>query len=72
MEENSTTAPEGNASLHYRTGDTIIFKFEGNIRARVTGHCLMNGKVWIEADGTFMKFTVPCSEVIGVEPMEED
>jgi hypothetical protein len=72
MEENSTPAPEGNASPHYRTGDTIIFKFEGNIRARVTGHCLMNGKVWVEADGTFMRFTVPSAEIIGVEPKEED
>jgi hypothetical protein len=72
MAENSTIAPGGKAAPHYRVGDTIVFKFEGNIRARVEGHQIIDDKVWLEARADLLSFVVPSSEVIGVEPKEED
>ena len=72
MTENSTTKPDGNASPIYRTGDTVVFKYEGNMRARVTGHRLMYGRLWIEAHAASLSFLIPASLVVCVEPREED
>ena len=72
MAEDSITPPRGRVSPLYRVGDTIIFKFEGNIRARVEGREVIDGKVWLEADAAPLSFLVPSSEVIGVEPKEDD
>jgi hypothetical protein len=33
----------------YRPGDTVVFKYEGNVRPEVTGHRVVGGKVWVEA-----------------------
>lgn len=72
MSENSTPAPQrGNVSSLYRSGDTIVFKYEGNVRARVTGHQVVAGKVWVEAHTADMGFLVPLRHVVGVEPKEE-
>ena len=72
MADNSTALPpRGKVSPLYREGDTIIFKYEGNVRACVTGHRLMDGKVWLEADAEPLSFVVPASQIIGVEPREE-
>ncbi len=72
MAENNTTPSQGKVSPLYRLGDTIIFKYEGNIRARVTGHELIDGKIWLAADAACVRFIVPFAQVIGVEPREED
>jgi hypothetical protein len=73
MEENSTPAPRGGkVSSLYRLGDTIVFKYEGNVRARVTGHQVIGGKVWIEAHAADTSFLIPVNHVVGVEPKEED
>ena len=72
MTENSTTPFVGNASSPYREGDTIVFKYEGKIRACVTGRRLIDGKVWIEAYAAFISFLVPASLVVGVEAKEEE
>ena len=73
MEENSTPAPHrGNVSSLYRAGDTIVFKYEGNVRARVTGHQVIGGKVWIEAHAADISFLIPVNRVVGVEPKEDD
>ena len=71
MAENSTPAPSGgNVSPLYRKGDIIIFKYEGNIRAGVTGHRVIDGKVWMEAQAAEMTFLVPAAHVVGTEPQE--
>lgn len=49
MAEDSISVSGGKVSPLYRTGDTIIFKYEGNVRAEVTGHQVLGGKVWVEA-----------------------
>jgi hypothetical protein len=72
MAEDSTTPRECNVSSIYRAGDTIVFKYEGNMRACVTGHRLIDGRVWIEADAASVNFLIPASQIIGVEPREED
>lgn len=51
MAENSTSVSTGKVSPLYRSGDTIVFKYEGNVRAEVTGHQIVGGKVWLEARG---------------------
>lgn len=72
MAKNTTTPPpQGKVSPLYREGDTVIFKYEGNIRATVCGHRLIDGKVWLEADAQCLSFVIPLSQVIGVEPREE-
>ena len=63
MTENSTTQTDRNVSPIYRLGDTVVFKYEGNMRARVTGHRVMYGRVWVEAQAA--------SQVVCVEPREE-
>jgi signal peptidase I len=73
MEENSTPAPRRDkVSSLYRPGDTIVFKYEGNVRARVTGHQVIGGKVWVEAHTADIDFLVPLNNVVGVEPKEEE
>ena len=72
MAEDSTTRPEGSAPTPCRTGDTVVFKYEGNMRARVTGHRLMYGRVWVEARAASLSFLIPASQVVCVEPGEEE
>jgi hypothetical protein len=50
----------------YRVGDTVVFKYEGNIRARVEGYEVVEGKVWLECRA-LLSFTMPQSRVVGVE-----
>ena len=45
MAEDSTSVSGGKVSPLYRAGDAIVFKYEGNVRAEVTGHRLLDGKV---------------------------
>jgi hypothetical protein len=71
MKDNSTPTLRDNVSPLYREGDTIIFKYEGNVRARVTGCRVIDGKVWLEAYAAFMSFLVPAAQVVGIEPEEE-
>jgi len=71
MAKNSTTSLKGKVSSIYQVGDVIIFKYEGNLRASVSGHRIMDGKIWLEADVQLLSFVVPSSEVIGVEAKEE-
>lgn len=50
MKKDSTPSGEGklcSVSPVYRVGDTIIFKFEGNIRATVEGCEIIDGGVWL-------------------------
>ncbi|MBC7933537.1 MAG: hypothetical protein H7Z38_23500 [Rubrivivax sp.] len=53
----------------YLVGDTIIFKYEGNLRARVEGYEVVDGKTWLDARA-FLGFKVPFSLVVGVERAE--
>ena len=55
------------ASPAYRAGETIIFKYEGNVRARVEGCELVDGRVWLRCRAV-LDFEVPASQVVGVEP----
>jgi hypothetical protein len=78
-EQNTTRLPENAGSEDepvpfpaYHLGDEIVFKYEGNLRARVTGHKVMGGKVWVEAQATNIEFLIPVCQVIGVEPKEEE
>jgi hypothetical protein len=71
MAENSTTPLQSKVSSYYRVGDIIVFKYEGNIRACVTGHELLDGKVWLVADAACLHFIVPVAQVVGGEPREE-
>lgn len=51
----------------YRVGDEIIFKFEGNLRARVAGYESVDGQVRLDCRAT-LHFLVPLSHVVGIEP----
>jgi hypothetical protein len=53
----------------YHVGDTIIFKYEGNLRAKVEGYEIIDGKPWLVARA-FLGFKVPFSLVVGVEREE--
>lgn len=72
LAEDSTPASGGKVSPLYRSGDIIIFKYEGNVRASVTGHRIVGGKVWLEARAADLIFLVPAQHVVGVEPKEEE
>ena len=72
MAENSTAAPGGKRSPVYRVGETVVFKYEGNVRAQVEGHQIIGGKVWIEASAADMSFLVPAYKIVGAEPEEEE
>ena len=70
MAEDSTSVPAGNVSPLYRPGDTIVFKYEGNVRAEVTGRQVVGGKVWLEARAADITFLVPAHMIVGTEPKE--
>jgi signal peptidase I len=71
MAEDNTPAPAGGkVSPLYRPGDIIVFKYEGNVRASVTGHQIIDGKVWLEARAADITFLIPAHQVIGTEPKE--
>lgn len=53
----------------YRVGDEIIFKFEGNLRARVEGYENVGGEVRLDCRAS-LAFLVPLSHVVGIEPEE--
>lgn len=72
MAENNTTPHRNKMSLLYRAGDIVIFKYEGNVRARVMGQRLIDGKVWLEAEISHLSFVIPASEIIGTEPRGDD
>ena len=76
-EQNTTPAPESarraaETTQHpvYRVGDVIVFKYEGNVRAEVTGHQILGGKLWLEARAADLTFIVPAHIVVGTEPKE--
>jgi hypothetical protein len=72
MEEEVTPSSEGEVCLvspTYRAGDTIIFKYEGNVRARVEGCEVRGSQVWLLVRAE-LYFEVPGSQVVGVEPEE--
>ena len=54
----------------YDVGAVIIFKYEGNVRAEVTGQQIIGEKVWIEARAADILYLVPAHQVVGVEPKE--
>jgi hypothetical protein len=75
-QKNTTHAPEEGERPNetplrpiYRVGDTIIFKYEGNLRAKVEGYEIRDSKPWLVARA-FLNFKVPFSLVVGVEPEE--
>jgi hypothetical protein len=70
MAEDSTGVSGGKVSPLYRPGDTIVFKYEGNVRAEVTGHQIVGGKVWLEARAAELTFLIPAHAVVGTEPKE--
>lgn len=72
MEEETKPSEEGHvcpASPVYRVGDTIIFKYEGNVRAAVEGHQMEGGKLRLRCRAE-ITFLVPPAQVVGVEPEE--
>ena len=70
MAEDSTSVSSGKVSPLYRPGDTIVFKYEGNVRAEVTGHQVLGGKVWLEARAAELTFLIPAHAIVGVESKE--
>jgi hypothetical protein len=69
MEEEVTPSEEGEVcpvSPVYRVGDTIVFKYEGNVRASVEGHEIVGGKLRYRCRAD-VSFLVPASQVVGVE-----
>jgi hypothetical protein len=78
MPKQDTTPPPASAGrvegasapAAYDVGDVIIFKYEGNVRAEVTGHQILGGRVWVEARAADIQFLVPAHHVVGVEPKE--
>ena len=72
MAEDSTGVSGGKVSPLYRPGDTIVFKYEGNVRAEVTGHQVIGGRVWLEARAADLSFLVPAYQVVGVEPKDDE
>jgi hypothetical protein len=71
--QNTTPKPESTGrvaetTLHpvYNVGDEIIFKFEGNLRARVEGYEIVDGRPWL-VTRALLCFKVPFSKVVGVE-----
>ena len=70
MEEEATPSSEGEVCLvspACRVGDTVIFKYEGNVRARVEGCEIVDGRAWLRCRAA-LDFEVPASQVVGVEP----
>ena len=54
------------ASPIYRVGDTIIFKYEGNLRARVEGYDNVGGELRLDCRAS-LAFLVPYSQIVAVE-----
>ena len=72
MEEELTPSDGGEVcpvSPICRVGDTVVFKYEGNVRATVKGCELPGGKARLRcrAEDSFL---VPPSQVVGVEREE--
>lgn len=70
MAKDSTSVSGGKVSPLYRPGDVIVFKYEGNVRAEVTGHQVLDGKVWLEARAADLTFLIPAHAIVGTEPKE--
>jgi hypothetical protein len=73
MEEELTPSDGGEVcpvSPIYRAGDTVIFKYEGNVRATVDGCELGDGRLWLRCRAA-LDFVVPASQVVGVERESE-
>ena len=72
MEEELTPSDGGEVcpvSPVYRAGDTVVFKYEGNVRATVEGYELVGGRVRLRCRAE-ISFLVPASQVVGVEREE--
>ena len=72
-EEHTTPRPRGAGHSDetilcpaYSIGDEIVFKFEGNLRARVAGFEEVGGRTWLDARAR-LRFLVPPSLVVCVE-----
>ena len=69
MEEDTTPSDGGELCLVspiYREGDTVVFKYEGNVRARVEGREVVGGRVWLRCRAE-LEFEVPASHVVAVK-----
>ena len=69
MEEEVTPSDEGEVcpvTPVYRVGETIVFKYEGNVRATVEGHRVVGGRLRLQCRAE-LEFEVPASHVVGVE-----
>lgn len=71
---NKDTIPprRGKSSLAqpaYRVGDTVVFKYEGNVRATVEGRENVGGELWLKCRAD-LDFLVPPANVVGFEPEE--
>ena len=69
MEEELTPSGGGvvcPVSPIYRAGDTVVFKYEGNVRANVEGYELEGGRLWLRCRAE-LAFEVPASQIIEVE-----
>jgi hypothetical protein len=72
MEEELTPSGGGEVcpvTQIYRAGDTIVFKYEGNVRARVEGCEVVDGRVRLRCRAE-LEFEVPASHVVAVEREE--
>lgn len=49
-----------------RVGDEVVFRFEGNLRARVEGFEVVGGRVRLDCRAS-LAFLVPHSAVVAVE-----
>jgi hypothetical protein len=69
MEEELTPSDEGEVcpvTPIYRAGDTVVFKYEGNVHATVEGCELVGGRLWLRCRAA-LDFEIPASQVVGVE-----
>ena len=66
MAEDSTSVSGGKVSPLYRPWETIVFKYEGNVRATVEGYEVLDGKLRLRCRAT-LDFEVPASQIIEVE-----
>ena len=69
MEEEVTPSDDGEVCLVtpiYRVGETVVFKYEGNVRATVVGHLIEGGRLRLRCRAELV-FEVPASQVVGVE-----
>jgi hypothetical protein len=73
MAKDSTPPRRGKprpAQSAYCVGDTVVFKYEGNVRARVEGQENVGGEPWIKCRAE-VDFLVPPANVVGFELEEE-